>query len=311
MKKLHFILLAMILTGCINDSWWEPRTIITCDESGRTLGRYQFTYDERGNKFTETGDLWDNETLTWTRNYRISYSYDIYGTRTGALKEKRDSVSGKWLPVSRVICHYTPEPRSPETEIHQIYLSETDLWEDTFRDHYIRDDQGRLLYIVREKWNNGEIDRDIALRGRFTIKAHVVTLMTGWENFIRDSFLYDQEGKMTGGRVDNWDNTIREWNPVFRYIYTYDKKGNVTMEIMEKWDTELGSWIERGRYAYLYDDHGNAVESHYTATIEDPGKGSYLVFFYNNMRSTVGYYLGDTGIFPGVRGTAAYFRQKR
>jgi len=37
----------------------------------------------------------------------------------------------------------------------------------------------------------------------------------------------------------------------------------------------------------------------------------FLIFYYNNMKSSVGYYLGDTGKFPGVRGTAEYFRLKR
>ena len=120
MRKVHLILLAFILTGCMNNSWWEPRTLITNDKNGQPLGRYQFTYDERGNKFTETGDIWDQTTATWIRDYRISYSYDIYGVRTGALKEKRDSLSAKWLPVSRVICNYSQETYRPETETHRF-----------------------------------------------------------------------------------------------------------------------------------------------------------------------------------------------
>lgn len=311
MKKLHIVLLALILTGCMSDSWWEPRTIITFDQNGNTLGRYQFTYDEQGNTFTETGDMWNTGTKSWDRDYRISYSYDMYGTRTGAVKEKRDSLSGKWLPISRIICHYRADTQEPETETHQIYLSGTDLWEDSFRDHYIRDDQGRLLYIVREKWNNGEINREISLQGRFTLKTHLITPISGWENFIRDSFKYDQRGKMTGGRIDSWDNTAGKWKPVFRYTYTYDRKNNVTLEITQIWDADSGSWTETGQYSYLYDSYGNTVETHYAPISENTGTGSCLVFFYNNMQSTVGYHLGDTGIFPGVRGTAVFYRQKR
>lgn len=311
MKKVHLILLALVLVGCMEDSWWEPRTIITYAESGQALGRYQFTYDERGNKFTETGDLWDEATGTWQRNYRISYSYDIYGLRTGALNEKRDSLSGKWQAQSRIICQYATETSLLEKETHQIFTEDTALWEDAFKDHYIRDDQGRLLYIVREKWNNGEIERDFTLRGKFVLRAHLATGVEGWENFIRDSFAYDQEGTLLGGKIDTWDQPSQQWTPVFRYEYLYDKEGNATGEKEEKWDEASGTWSEIGRYAYTYDKHDNTVESQYIPSDKHPRAGHYLVFYYNKMKSSVGYYLGDTGTFPGVRGTAEYFRQKR
>jgi len=311
MRKVHLILLAFILTGCMNNSWWEPLTLITNDKNGQPLGRYQFTYDERGNKFTETGDIWDQTTATWIRDYRISYSYDIYGVRTGALKEKRDSLSAKWLPVSRVICNYSQETYRPETETHQVFLADKQLWEDSFRDHYIHDANGRLLYIVREKWNNGEFDRDIALRGKFLIKAHVITPVTGWENSIRDSYFYDDEGVMTGDQVDKWDRVNNTWVPAFRYTQTRDRKGNIVVEDEEKWDEDNGSWSLMGQYTYLCDNHGNTVETRYIPVTEDPEASYYLVFYYNNRQSLIGYYIGDTGTFPGHSGTAEYFRLKR
>ncbi|MDD4920120.1 MAG: DUF3836 domain-containing protein [Bacteroidales bacterium] len=311
MRKIHFILSALILTGCTQNSWWEPRTIITSDQTGQAVGRFQFTYDERGNKFTETGDTWSSETKTWLRDYRISYSYDIYGIRTGALREKRDDLTGKWVPASRIICGYSPETSRPETETHQIYHSDTSLWEDSFRDHYIHDEQGRLLYIVREKWNNGEFERDVVLRGKFLLKAHIVTPVTGWVNFIRDSFIYDQDGILTGGQVDRWNHVTGAWNPVFRYAYTYDRKGNAISETEEKWDPQSGSWSEVGQYAYTYDNHGNTIESQYIPATAVPDAEYFLVFYYNNMQSSVGYYIGDTGTFPGANGTAEYFRLKR
>ncbi len=311
MRKIHFILSALILTGCTQNSWWEPRTIITSDQTGQAVGRYQFTYDERGNKFTETGDTWNYETKTWLRDYRISYSYDIYGMRTGALKEKRDNVSGKWVPASRVICGYSPETSRLETETHQIYRSDTILWEDSLRDHYIYDASGRLLYVVREKWNNGEFERDINLRGKFFIKAHIVTPVTEWENFIRDSYLYDNDGVMTGDQVDRWDHANNAWKPEFRYTRTYDKKGKIVAEDEEKWDEDNDSWSLMGQYAYICDSHGNTVESRYIPVTQDPEASYLLVFYYNNMQSLLGYYIGDTGTFPGHSGTAEYFRLKR
>ena len=216
MKKLYFILLAMILTGCVNNSWWEPRTIITFDAEDIARGRFQFIYDEQGNKFTETGDLWDKESGTWKRDYRISYSYDIYGIRTGSLQEKRDHVAGKWVPHTRVVCEYKTDTGRLIKETHQTSLPDEGLWEDTFKDHYIRDEHNRLLYVVREKWNTGEVERDITLGGRFTLKAMLSTSDVGWENFIRDSYLYDEEGTMLGGMVDSWNKTTREWDPVFQ-----------------------------------------------------------------------------------------------
>jgi len=311
MKKFYFILLALTLTGCINNSWWEPRTIITYDTEDRARGRFQFIYDEQGNKFTETGDLWDPESQTWKRDYRISYSYDIYGIRTGALTEKREHETSKWTPSARVICEYKTDTGHLIKEIHQTYRTDESLWEDMFKDHYIRDEQNRLLYVVREKWNNGEIEKDITLRGRFTLKARLTTPEVGWENFIRDSFLYDQDGKRLGGMVDFWNKTAREWEPVFQYTYTYDKKGNVISEKEKRRNPETGTWEDAGEYLYTYDDHNNTIESRYIPSQQDMQTEHFLIFYYNNMKSSVGYYLGDTGKFPGVRGTAEYFRLKR
>ena len=66
-----------------------------------------------------------------------------------------------------------------------------------------------------------------------------------------------------------------------------------------------------GQYAYICDSHGNTVESRYIPVTQDPEASYLLVFYYNNMQSLLGYYIGDTGTFPGHSGTAEYFRLKR
>lgn len=116
---------------------------------------------------------------------------------------------------------------------------------------------------------------------------------------------------MIGGQVDRWNHVTGAWNPVFRYAYTYDRKGNAISETEEKWDPQSGSWSEVGQYAYTYDNHGNTIESQYIPATAVPDAEYFLVFYYNNMQSSVGYYIGDTGTFPGANGTAEYFRLKR
>jgi len=83
------------------------------------------------------------------------------------------------------------------------------------------------------------------------------------------------------------------------------------MESEDKWDETSGTWLHIGDYTYKYDFHNNVTEVtyHMTDTAED--FEPYLIFYYNKMASVIGYYIGDTGLFPGTRGTASYFRQKK
>ena len=285
----------------MEDSWWEPRTIITYAESGQAL-TLPVHLRRTGKQITETGDLWDEATGTWQRNYRISYSYDIYGLRTGALNEKGTACpeNGK---RSRIICQYATETSLLEKETHQIFTEDTALWEDAFKDHYIRDDQGRLLYIVREKWNNGEIERDFTLRGKFVLRAHLATGVAGWENFIRDSFAYDQEGTLLGGKIDTWDQPSQQWTPVFRYEYLYDKEGNATGEKEENGMRLLAPGQKSGGMPILTTNM--TIPWNHSTSLRQTSTGRALPgFLLQQMKSSVGYYLGDTGTFPGVRGTA-------
>ena len=311
--KIYLLAASLILFGsCENNSWWEPRTVTTYNSQDQATNRYQFTYDERGNRFTEIGEIWDNVSETWKKDYRISYSYDAYGIRTGALKEKRDNETNSWKPSSRIFYTYNPNTYLMDTESCQLWRTDKNEWEDSYKDHYIRDEKGDLLSVVREKWNNGEISRDVTLRGLFTVKAKVLTeAVVGWENYIRDAFTYSQEGTATGGNVDCWDKLTGQWAPLYRYLYTRDKRDNVIMESEDKWDETSGTWLHIGDYTYKYDFHNNVTEVtyHMTDTAED--FEPYLIFYYNKMASVIGYYIGDTGLFPGTRGTATYFRQKK
>lgn len=267
---------------------WAPRSVQTFDKNGKALARYLFTYDERGYKFTETKQVQDADKVFWCKNYRISYSYTIQGSRSRALKETYDTLTEKWLPASRTFYRYELSPFWPDTKIHQIYSTPLQEWLNASKDHYIRNKKDKLLFIVRELWDGER-----------------------WDNHVKYSFLYNEQGVLFEKRRDVWNKTEECWVPEIKSTYTYNKRGNAVTETREIKDQKNSPWKQTGQFLYTYDTRGNATEVRYVPTKEEIQENITLGFFFNNMQSSVGQSFDDSGSFRGVKGTAEYFRQQR
>lgn len=309
------ILLSIALTGialssCSNNAWWEPLSITTYDEIDQPLSRFSFTYDERGNKFTEIGEVWDATTEQWNKDYRMSYAYDSFNIRSGAVMERRDSAAQRWIPIKRIHYNYTDNYQL-DTETYQVWDESSEGWVDDYKDHYITNDKGDLLHVVREKWNDGKVGKDILLRGLFVVKATVQTDKVGWYNYVRDSFIYEED-QIVGGVVETWNTDSLRWESEYRYMYTKDTKGRILFESEETWDSTTMGWKKLGQYIYTYDRHGNAIDTRYqTLTGTPQPRNTFLIFYFNNTLSNAGYYIGDTGLYSGSHGTATYIRRKK
>lgn len=308
MKRLLFIfgLLALGLgTVSCRTGFWEPHGLDTFDPEGNPLGRYTFTYNEVGLRHTENGEHWDASAGQWITDYRISYSYNSEGIRIGALTEIHDAPLNEWIPSQRILYSYL---YNGALHSESCQLWQDGVWTDSYVDRYVYDGDGVQLYVERSIWDTLKVTRDFNLRGFISVNAHVQAQQTGWKNLVRDAFVYNSQNEIIGGIVQEWQPASQTWQDAFRYLYTKDNKGNILYESEEQWKKETGLWVSLGRYVYTYDAHNNCTECRYQP-FNRQERNTYLIFYYNNTSSVLGYYLGDSGLYPGTRGTVTYHRQ--
>lgn len=94
----------------------------------------------------------------------------------------------------------------------------------SYKDVYVYDEQGKQLYVERQVWSDGILNKELLLRGLLTLTATINTNIHEWEYFVRDAFVYDENNNITGGIVQTWDASTSTWKNIFRYMYTKDKK---------------------------------------------------------------------------------------
>jgi len=185
-----------------------------------------FSYDNRGNNYSETIYEWDGFVRDWELSSRIEFTHDNNGVLTEGIGFIRDHFYEEWVYYDRIVPAYDEDGNMTLTTVYQWSHVSND-WRLFARIKYVYDDNGNLTATTIYAWNN---------------------LTNEWIEDSRNVFIYDENGVLTEAIRyiwDGWDG----WIAFIKMGYAHDNNGNLTALTLSVF---MGVWVDFLREEYVF-----------------------------------------------------------
>jgi hypothetical protein len=222
------------------------------------------SYSTSGNPEVTWYKAWNPFTFRFWRGKKITYSY--YNEKlVGRNIQKFDTLSGNWKANSRYTYSYN-EDELLDSLLIMEWDTETNSWEkyssieySYFESHLIESEITKL-WAQGNQWEDSlKIEYDyyadnskLKQKSRFYPGSN-----SGWEDFNRIMYSYDENLRLDTALTQNWDGT--EWYNKSMNLYSYNAQGLRTEVFKRFWDT-FGFWIDQSKDLYDYDGDGNLTK---------------------------------------------------
>ncbi len=166
----------------------------------------------------------------WINSAWYTYNYDTNEVLTERIHHSWDEGMQQWLISSKYNYSY-----NPDGTIAQVNIDYWDgsFWQENRRDTYTHDNDGNIIELIREEWNNDTEEWELAGKVEYTVANNVPV-----------------EGYYYG-----WDMFEQEWDNVSKYNYTYDALQNLSVYNISSWDNDLNQWVNFIQSENNYDNN--------------------------------------------------------
>ncbi len=204
------------------------------------------------------------------------------------------------MGMPRYLYEETYPAHSADTVMIYTWDSNANEFEPWIRELFFYD-QGRVSEIVRQV--PGDKGFSPAENELFTYhpsgKVHERILRSwrhdGWENTLRETFLYDEHENFIMEIHGHWVSSDGDWEDYFGFIVNYEYLADNIVSLMEAyfWSLFLEDdiWHPAYREEYTYDDQHRLTEMLYSI----PGNGDFM-----HAQMEVYFYDGDSPAFDHV-----------
>ncbi len=110
------------------------------------------TYDGMGNLTAEVYQNWDMTTTAWVNSGRDTHTYDAMNRRTQSLSESWGA-GGTWETGGPKTLYSNFDGTQPQTIITQVWDGGTMTYENSNRENYTYNADGKVTYYFDEEWN--------------------------------------------------------------------------------------------------------------------------------------------------------------
>jgi hypothetical protein len=217
-----------------------------------------YAYDSKSRKTDELWLSWDIESLSWKNDIKIHYAYDNADSLT--LQAKYTYETGKWTGDFK-------EEKTFDVNGKQVSYILSHEWDSTLNE---------FIPLIKEESTFNERG-DIVLN----ITLEWLQAENKWRNSLKDSSVYDDQGRQTiqymyygdwssGNWISAGPPLITEYNgllttttqsldgvPYTKYVYIHDENGNILSDTVYGGDFISKEWKYFMKEAYAYDDNQN------------------------------------------------------
>lgn len=172
------------------------------------------------------------------------------------------------------------------TELYETYNNN---WENFAILTHTYNSSGNEISYLEEHWENGEWVNKIRYNktynssGKMTEKFfEKYAFTTGWVNYARDSYDYDNSGNSILLLCELWSNGV--WVNDMKYTSSFDNNNNPVEKLTQKFTN--GSWVSKNKSTYTYNSSNQMltwIQEFYTDGImHSRWKYSYTYDEYGN-----------------------------
>jgi hypothetical protein len=294
MKKILWIL-SLIITFSGAFSQKQPvDSLVIYHFNSETDSLYEsktiYTYDSKSRKTDELLLSWDIESLSWKNDRKIHYAYDNADSLT--LEARYTYETGKWTGYFR-------KEKTYDVNGKLVLFIYSHDWDSTLNEFVplIKEEKAyngnKVSEFTSYNWmkdlNGGEWVPQIHELSTFSERGDCVLHISSWwlqaeniwQNSLKDSTVYDDQGRQTLFYQFFWDWTAENWivtgpqmiteyigllttstnysdegQPLFKIEYVYDENGNILSDTSYV-TFPSNEWTYEMREIYTYDDNQN------------------------------------------------------
>jgi len=227
--------------------------------------KYEYAYDERGNRILEARYHWDSITEQW-KGYKYEYAYDISGNLILEAYYSWNSVTEQWESFKSEYAYDERENLILERRYH--WNSDIEQWEVFWKLEYTYDESGDLILEARynwdsnaEQWEGYKYEYAYDERGNciLEIDYHWDSNTEQWKGNWKFEFAYDESGNLILEVEYDWDSNTEQWEVFWKLENTYDESGNLILEAGYNWDSNTEQWKGNWKFEFAYDKSGNRI----------------------------------------------------
>lgn len=220
-------------------------------------------YDSAGNKTETITERWNNSISAWYNYWKETFEYDKTGNKTGYTTFSWPSGSSEWLGERK----YTYD----------------------FDDKNLLVAEYGLRWIPAEgSWDTtGKSEYEYNAKGQKTIYTGRMRFSSGWKNFNRSFYTYNNEGLLSETLQETADpNGIDTFMFYSKTINEYDANSNMTSETFSVWNIKTVTYIFRNRILISYNQSKKQLSYEYqnwdTSSKVWAGQYRYRYYYLND-----------------------------
>ncbi len=134
---------------------------------------------------------------------------------------------------------------------------------------YTRDANGRVLVLLRQIWNTGNVvwlnitQELYAYYASGNMLWHITQdwniEMNAWVNNSKVSYTYDDSLRPIDRLQQIWDIETNAWINQSKISLSFNSSGNILSYLEQIWNIEIGDWENQTKYSFSYDTSENTL----------------------------------------------------
>lgn len=298
-------IMAVSDTSLLEGHRYRPAIVTTQSETGDSLYKYIYTYDDLGMDYGGNASL-SEEQLVWDRN---TQSWGNYLRLKRVLDENHKIIAGyteaspgtdEWIPFARVThqydergnktdgmqanwtnngwydnYHYTVKYDEKDRKIEEYYENRftSSSWQHTSLFTWEYGDNDNLIKEEMLQYVGGEYESTLLIEYEYDENGNRTALQQSQygEKAARTEYAYDANNNKIKELNLLWVDSLELWRNIACYQYTYDSLDRMATGLLLRADSTGEQWdsIERFTYRYQYTAAGYGREGIFTERYND------------------------------------------
>jgi hypothetical protein len=232
------------------------------------LFSHEFVLNTAGQTVCSTSLFWDQYSSVWFYSARDSSTYDANGNQTKRVSYFWDMLTQAWKGSE--ISEYGYDANGNEVLYTDYYWNETiNNWEGTYRNETNYDSSGKKILQLTYHWDAVNSIWEKSEKDEYTYNSGGLneyingfiwdTATEDWSYGAKQYYTYNSEGKRLSNSISYYDEATLTWIEQWREEYSYNDKGQIVAEVYYSKNIETGAVISQGKTEYSYDEKGNTV----------------------------------------------------
>lgn len=234
--------------------------------------KYEYGYDEEGNKSTAYWHVWNKSENQWLSYLKKHPEYDDNGNLSKITTYRYAKSTQNWVEDGKLTFTYDNKNKLKESIYYNFHKNN---WRKADKKEFYYN--GRVEETIQYIWSASDADWQTNFKNKNVYDAYgnletvkIVkwdTKIGRWINFKRDEFEYTENGQLLNSTnyfwaLGNSNDAKGEWVAKEKTVNTFEGAQNLIQSAFYKWDKTNKQWMDAHKKEfYQHNTDGQAAKS--------------------------------------------------